>query len=184
MFLNCILLRPPLTDDGYRCARLHTSRVHTSCVCQDVLRYIKLSFYCHFRTQLKRDLKRMSDIMNSTFCIPEESLTFGEFLDQQSFDDETPTNSTHNKFNFPLSFEQYLNACPAIVSFNTSPCTTDSSDSSFYYSRISNSTLSFTNYLKKPMTTRFFIRYDDPSFYHFCDSQHYLHIYGFGPYCH
>ena len=126
----------------------------------------------------------MSDIMNSTFCFPEESITFGEFLDQQSFDDETPTNSTYNKFNYPLPFEQYLNSCSALVSFNASPCTTDSSDSSFHYSRTSNSTLSFTDYLKKPMTTRFYIRYDDPSFYHFCDSQHYLHIYGFGPYCH
>ena len=126
----------------------------------------------------------MSDIMNSTFCFLEESLSFEEFLDQQSFDDQTPTNSTLNQFNGPLTFEEYLFSCPPLDSLNTSPCTTDSSDnSSFYNSQNSYSIISFTKYLQNPMTTRFYIRYDDPSFFHFCDSQNYLHIYGFGPYC-
>ena len=140
-----------------------------------------LAFHSCFKIRLSKHgiSKGMSDIMNSTFCFSGESMTFGEFLDQQSFDDETPTNSTYNKFNYPLPFEQYLNSCTALVSFNASPCTTDSSDSLFYYSEIQDSTTSFTDYLHKPMTTRFYIRYDDPSFYHFCDSQHYLHIYGF-----
>ena len=160
--------------DSYRCARLHN---RFSCKCAT-------SFVRLLSDLFRNFIRKMSDIMNSTFCLSEQRFTFEDYLEQQSFDDETPTNSTYNQFNGPLTFEVYLYSCSALDSFNTSPCTTDSSDnSSFSLSQKINSTISFSKYLQNPMTTRFYIRYDDPSFFHFCDSQNYLHIYGFGSYC-
>ena len=108
--------------DSYRCARLNN---RFSCKCAT-------SFVRLLSNKFRNFIRKMSDIMNSTFYLSEQRFTFEDYLEQQSFDDETPTNSTYNQFNGPLTFEVYLHSCSALDSFNSSPCTTDSSDNSSF----------------------------------------------------
>ena len=116
--------------------------------------------------------------LNSTFIHQDDDLLFDEYLELQTPDeDEAPLCSTHNNFNAPIDFDVFLRSYSALISSNDFWCL--SFFSLDYIPPFHECTpTSFSVYLARPYTTRFYIRYDHSSFYLFATSQNYTRMYG------
>ena len=106
--------------------------------------------------------------LNSTFILEDDTMSFAEYMDLQSPDENTQTNSTFNNFNANITFNRYIH-----YGLLEEPKIEHSGFDTTDEYAVEEPSGSFTRFLLLPFTRRFYIRYDHESFYLFCNSQNY-----------